>query len=115
MAQVLMMLGLFFIPLLGLHIILQFVKSLLLNRTVRMAMAEHPEELPILLEKLGAASAGWRQDVVGWSAVAMALGLAAGAAFQVESARVLTLQFALTPLFVGMALLLHFRFTRKQP
>lgn len=115
MAQVLMTLGLFFVPLLGLHMLLQFLKSLLLNRTVRMAMAEHPEKLPILLEKLEAANSGWRQDVVGWSAVAMGLGITAGAAFQEESARVLTVQFALTPLFVGVALLLHFRFTRKQP
>ena len=109
-----MTLGLFFIPLLGLHMLLQFVKSLLLNRTVRIAMAEHPEELPILLERLAAASSGWRQDVVGWSAVAMGLGLGAGALFQDEATRVLTLQVALTPLFVGLALLIHFRITRKR-
>ena len=114
MFDIMLVLGMMFFALLGLRTLVQLIQTWIISRTIKQAMEKRPEDLPTLIDKLDDTRIGWRQDLLGCCALAIGLGVATGAAFEDESTRLLTLQAAMLPLFMGSALLLHYRFMRKR-
>jgi hypothetical protein len=100
-------LGVLFILLLGFRGFFQLVRSWMLNRTIRQAIEKQPEAVPAMLDRLGSADDGWRQDAVGWGLTGAGFAIAVAAIIGDPRDRIAFIQIALMPLFVGFALLIH--------
>jgi hypothetical protein len=112
--DLLMPLGVLLILLLALRSCLQFIQNWILNRTLREAIEKRPDTVPLLLEKLESMGGEWRQDATAFALVATGFAILAAALLDEGNDRLVMIQFALLPLFVGAALLFHHRFIRKR-
>ena len=95
-------------------LITRLMATSMLHRTIREAMRDSPDNVPLLTERLEARQP-WADAVLGWIFIAFAAGVAVLALTDPdEFDRRDMLRAAILPAFIGVAVLVYTYFTRPR-
>ena len=114
MLELILPLGVLYILLLALRSILQFIQQWMLNRILRQALESHPDMVPAILAKLGASNGEGRKNALDVGLVAAGVALTIAALLDEGTQQLTLFQFALLPLSIGGALLVHERLRQRR-
>ena len=94
-------------------LITRLIAAASLNRTIREAMRNHPESVPLLVDRLGHNSP-WGDALLGWVFLALAVAMALlGLTEDDAEARTEILRATIIPVVVGVAVLPYARFSAR--
>jgi len=105
-------LGLFFMIAVVAAFITRLIATAMLNKTIREALRNHPESVPLLASKLEARQP-WADALLGWIFLAFAVAIVGLAFFADDHDRPRMLQAAVIPVVVGLTVLLYCRIAER--
>ena len=91
--------------------ITRLLSNIALNRTLRDALREHPDSVPLLAERLNAREP-WADALIGWIFLAFAFGMVLLALFEPADDRRDLIQAAIIPAIVGLVALAFVRWAK---
>ena len=105
-------LGIFFMIAVVAGFITRLIATAMLNKTIREALRNHPESVPLLASKLEARQP-WADALLGWIFLAFAAAIVGLALFENDYVRTRMLQAAVIPVVVGLNVLLYCRIAER--